>query len=110
MGNRPMYGQGEGNYSLIPYSTGGYVGINAGQPKYDTPCVAGFSCTNHTTAFKLYTGGMFNPYVGGELAYVDMGRVQRADGRTSAHGINLSVVGRMPLGGFNLFGKVGTTY
>jgi len=110
MGNRPMYGQGEGNYSLIPYSTGGYVGINAGQPKFDTPCVAGFSCTNHTTAYKLYTGGMFNPYVGGELAYVDMGRVNRAGGRTSAHGINLSVVGRVPLGGFNLFGKVGTTY
>jgi OOP family OmpA-OmpF porin len=110
MGSRPMYGQGEGNYSLIPYSTGGYVGFNAGQPKFDTPCVAGFSCTNHTTSYKLYTGGMFNQYVGGELAYVDMGRVHRAGGRTSAHGINLSVVGRVPLGGFNLFGKAGTTY
>lgn len=107
---RPMYSQGEGNYSLIPYSTRGYVGVNVGRPDYDTPCVAGFSCSNNATAYKLYTGGMFSEYVGAELGYVNMGRATRADGRTEAHGINLSLVGRVPLGGFNLFGKVGTTY
>lgn len=107
---RSMYSQGEGNYSLIPYSTGGYVGVNVGQPDFDTPCFGAFSCSDNTTSYKLYTGGMFNQYVGGELAYVNMGRAKRADGRTEAYGINLSLVGRMPLGGFNLFGKVGTTY
>jgi hypothetical protein len=107
---RPMYSQGEGNYSLIPYSTGGYVGISAGTPDYDTACVAGFTCSDNTTAYKLYTGGMFNQYVGAELGYVNMGRVNRNGGRTEAHGINLSLVGRMPLGAFNVFGKVGTTY
>lgn len=110
MMGRPMYSQGAGNYSLIPYSTGGYVGVNIGKPDFDTPCVAGFSCSNNTTAYKLYTGGMFNEYVGAELGYVNMGRAKRADGRTEAHGINLSLVGRVPLGGFNVFGKVGTTY
>ncbi|MDP2263843.1 MAG: hypothetical protein Q8K24_11865 [Hydrogenophaga sp.] len=110
MMGRPMYSQGEGNYSLIPYSTGGYVGVNIGTPDYDTPCAAGFRCSNNTTAYKLYTGGMFNEYVGAELGYVNMGRAYRAGGRTEAHGINLSLVGRLPLGGFNVFGKVGTTY
>jgi OmpA-OmpF porin, OOP family len=107
---RPMYAQGEGNYSLIPYSSQGYVGINAGQPKFDTPCVTGFACNNRTTSYKLYTGGMFNEFLGGELAYVDMGRVNRAGGKTNAYGFNLSVVGRMPVGAVNLFAKAGTTY
>jgi OmpA-OmpF porin, OOP family len=110
MMGRPMYSQGEGNYSLIPYSTGGYVGVNIGTPDYNNACATGFRCSNNTTAYKLYTGGMFNEYVGAELGYVNMGRAHRAGGRTEAHGINLSVVGRVPLGGFNLFGKVGTTY
>lgn len=107
---RPMYSRGEGNYSIIPYSTQGYVGVNAGQPKYDTPCVEGFVCNNRTTSYKLYTGGMFTPFLGGELAYVNMGRAQRAGGRTEAHGINLSLVGRMPVGAVNLFAKAGATY
>ncbi len=107
---RPMYSQGEGNYSIIPYSTQGYVGVNAGQPDFDTPCASGFNCNNRTTSYKLYTGGMFTPFLGGELAYVNMGRAQRAGGRTEAHGINLSLVGRMPVGSVNLFAKAGATY
>lgn len=36
--------------------------------------------------------------------------MERGGGKAEAHGINLSLVGRLPLGVVHLFGKVGTTY
>lgn len=100
----------ETGYSLIPYSSSGYVGINVGRPDYDLACVGGFSCSDSSTSFNLYTGGMFNQYLGAEIGYVNLGKMRRGDGTSKAHGINLSLVGKLPLGAFNIFGKVGTTY
>lgn len=101
---------GEGGYSLIPYSTQGYVGINVGRPDYELPCTAGFSCSDNSTSFNIYTGGMFTQYLGAEIGYVNLGKMRRGDGASKAHGVNLSLVGRVPLGAFNVFGKLGTTY
>ncbi|WP_066265655.1 outer membrane beta-barrel protein [Hydrogenophaga palleronii] len=100
-------------YSVIPYSHSGYIGINVGQPDYENSCgLGGFSCSDNTTSAYLYTGGMFNPYFGAEIGYVSLGKAKRGGGRTEAQGINLSLVGRLPLGGsrVSLFGKVGTVY
>lgn len=106
----PTTGPRNEGYSLIPYSSSGYIGLNVGRPDYELPCTAGFSCSDSTTSFNLYTGGMFNQYLGAEIGYVNLGKMRRGDGTSKAHGVNLSLVGRLPLGAFNVFGKVGTTY
>jgi OmpA-OmpF porin, OOP family len=111
MNERRSYAPGEGSYSVIPYTSHGYVGINAGRPDYgNVGCAGGFSCSDSSTSYSLYTGGMFNRYFGAELGYVNLGKLESAGGKTEAHGINLSLVGRLPLGVVHLFGKVGTTY
>jgi len=54
---------------------------------------------------------MFHPNVGLEFGYLYMGDARRAGGTTRAQGLNLSVVGRVPLGtSAGFFGKLGTTY
>jgi hypothetical protein len=101
----------DGGYSLIPYSTGGYLGLNVGRPDYDLGCgLGGLSCSDGSTSFNLYTGGMFNQYLGAEIGYVNLGKMRRGGGTSKAQGVNLSLVGRLPLGAFNVFGKLGTTY
>lgn len=108
---RGMYGWSEGNYSLIPYSTHGYIGFNAGTTDWDAPCgTGGFACDDSNSAFHLYTGGMFNQYIGAEIGLIDFGRADRGGGRVKAHGLNLSLVGRIPMGRLSVFGKFGTLY
>lgn len=103
---------GGSDYSLLPYTRRGYVGLNLGQSDYGAlSCGAGgFSCDDKDVGGMLYTGGMFNDWLGLELGYLNMGRVDRAGGRTEAQGLNVSLVGRLPLQQFNVFAKGGTTY
>jgi OOP family OmpA-OmpF porin len=91
---------------------GGYIGFNAGQSNYRQGCGTGlFSCGDKDDAFTIYGGSMLNNNFGLELGYIDMGDIGRAGGTTEARGLNLSLVGRVPLGErVGLFGKVGTTY
>lgn len=97
--------------SWLPYTRNGYVGFNIGSPRYDTPCGVGFGCDNPNTSYNLYLGGYFNPYVGAEIGYLHMGDASRGGGTQRAQGLNLSLVGRVPIGQmFSLFGKIGTTY
>jgi OOP family OmpA-OmpF porin len=107
---RNAYNWGGGNYSLIPYANNGYVGINLGRSDWSAPCAAGFACDDRGNAVSIYTGGFFNPYFGAEIGYVHFGHMDRGGGRTKAHGLNLSLVGRIPMGRVNLYGKVGTLY
>ncbi len=102
---------GEGNFSVIPYTSHGYIGLNLGRSDYNLGCgVGGFGCDTKDNAVNIYTGGMFNRYFGAELGYVNLGKMDRAGGRTEAQGINLSLVGRVPLGAVQLYGKVGSVY
>jgi OOP family OmpA-OmpF porin len=91
---------------------GGYIGFNAGQSNYRQGCGTGlFSCGDKDDAFSIYGGSMLNNNFGLELGYFDMGDIGRAGGTTEARGLNLSLVGRVPLGErVGLFGKLGTTY
>jgi OmpA-OmpF porin, OOP family len=95
-----------------PYSTGGYIGFNAGRSDYDVSCgTGGQPCDDTDSAWKLYSGSMMNPNFGVELGLLSFGEVDRAGGSTRAAGLNLSLVGRAPIGErFALFGKLGTTY
>lgn len=103
-------GRSEG-WSLMPGTRRGYVGLNIGRSDYgDLSCGIGFSCDDSGTRAQVYTGGYFNDWMGLELGYLNEGKVDRSGGSTRAEGINLSLVGRVPFGTFNAFGKVGATY
>ena len=100
------------DYTL--YGSGNsYVGFNAGLTDYSLNDGTGlFGSDKRSTTYNIYAGSYFrDSNLGMELGYTDFGRVNRAGGTTKADGINLSLIGRMPLGSdFNLLGKVGTTY
>lgn len=97
--------------SQLPGTSSGYVGIGLGMPKYRTSCgIGGFECDDPDVGLHLFTGGMVNDIFGVELGYLRMGSAERAGGRTSAQGVNLSAVVRAPLAPFNLFAKAGVTY
>jgi len=89
-----------------------YMGFNAGQSDFSLGNGTGlFSGDDKDTAYSLYAGSYFNPYLGLELGYTDFGKAKRGGGDTKAMGFNLSLIGKYPLGtSFNLLGKVGTTY
>ena len=71
--------------SWIPYTNNGYIGLNVGRSNYGTGC-GGFAlrCQDSSTSGHLHLGGYFNPYLGLELGYLDMGNIDRAGGRTDA--------------------------
>lgn len=88
-----------------------YVGLNVGKPKLGGDCgISLFPCDDASTSWHLYAGRMLSPHLGVEAGYVNAGDADRAGGRTKAHGLNLSVVGRLPLGPVDVFAKGGTTY
>lgn len=100
-----------GGYSM--YSPGsGYIGLNAGQSDYRIGNGNGTTASDpKDTAYSIYGGSYFNNNFGFEIGYNDFGRITRGGGTTKAEGINLDLVGRLPLSNsFNLLGKVGTTY
>ncbi|MBI5721175.1 MAG: outer membrane beta-barrel protein [Burkholderiales bacterium] len=97
--------------SLLPWAQQGYVGINVGKPELGNDCgLGGFGCDDGDASVHLYTGAMFNQWLGLEVGYLNFGRAERAGGRTRAQGINLSAVARVPVGPVNLFAKGGGTY
>lgn len=99
------------NYTF--YAPGSrYFGLNIGRSDFSLPSGAGgFSSESKDTSYNLYGGSYFNNNFGVELGYTDFGKVNRGGGQTEAEGINLSLVGRLPLSNsFNLLGKLGTTY
>lgn len=89
-----------------------YIGFNAGQSSYRQGCGTGaFNCGDKDDAYSIYGGSMLNNNFGLELGYIDMGDIARGGGTTKAQGVNLSLVGKLPLSpSFGVFGKVGTTY
>ncbi len=98
-------------YSLLPYTRRGYFGINLGKPEINTPCGTGlYACDDPSTGVSVYTGGLFNDWVGMELGYMNTGKADRAGGTTRAQGVNVSLVLRAPLGAFNVFAKGGAIY
>lgn len=98
--------------SILPFTQAGYVGLSGGRSRYDLYSgPSGLAYDDRDTAWKLSTGGYFHRNFGVELGYLDFGRSYRLDGRTKAQGVNLSLVGRAPIGDrLELFAKAGTTY
>lgn len=98
-----------------PYYMGGrsgYVGLSLGASDYDVNCGGGGPCDEPDVGGKVFTGGMFDRFFGLELAYLNLGWTERGAARSRAQGVNLSLVGRIPLHGDRvaLFAKGGGTY
>jgi OOP family OmpA-OmpF porin len=90
-----------------------FVDLSVGKSAYNTSCgsVTGLTCSRGTTSYSLTAGNMVTDNVGVELSAMNLGKADRAGGSVIARGVNLSVVGRLPLGDhFALEGKVGPTY
>ncbi len=85
------------------------IGLNVGRSNFHTGCIAGYTCDDRDTYFSLYGRNMANDMWGSQLGLVHMGRMERAGGSTRAWGLDLSLVGRTPLGsqGLGAYGKVG---
>ncbi len=98
------------------YALGGrgtsHIGLNAGQSDFKLSNGTGlFASDNHDTAYNIYVGSYFKNNFGFEIGYTDFGKVNRGGGSTKAEGINLSLIGKLPVSGsFNLLGKIGATY
>jgi hypothetical protein len=91
-----------------------YIALNAGTADLSRPITAFglFGGDQQGRAYGVAVGNYFAGHnYGFELGYTDFGSVSRYGGNTKVDGINLSLLGRMPVGSnFNLLGKVGTTY
>jgi hypothetical protein len=102
-----------GTGSSQPRKGDTFIGITIGKPHYETSCgnIPGLSCANNGTSVSVTAGNMFSEFWGAELSYLDLGDAHRAGGSVDARGLNLSLVGRLPLGdNFDVAGKVGGTY
>ena len=90
-----------------------FIDLSIGKSHYGTSCgsVAGLTCQRGTTSYSLTGGNMITENVGIELTAMNLGKADRAGGSVIARGINLSAVGRLPLGdSFAVEGKVGPTF
>jgi opacity protein-like surface antigen len=95
------------------YNAGGsYADLNVGQSDFSLDNgLNAFDSNEGDTTYGVRIGSYFNENLGVELGYTDFGSVNRGGGNTRARGINLSLVGKLPLSpAFNLLGKIGTTY
>ena len=95
------------------YGTGNaYVELSGGRNDFSLNGGTGvFVNDRRDTSYKVSAGSYFDRNVGFELGYTDFGSINRGGGQTSATGLNLSAIGRIPLSEkFNLLGRVGATY
>lgn len=101
---------GGSDYSLLPWTRRGWVGLSVGKPEFQGDCASGFGCDDADARVHLFTGGFVNHWLGAEIGYRHEGEMDRAGGRTRAEGIDLSLVLQAQLGAFRLYGKLGGLY
>ena len=104
---------GSDRWSLLPYTTQGYVGLNIGKPDWKLDCddpLGLYRCDDPDSRVDIYTGGLINEVIGAEIGYTNEGKFDRAGGRARAEGIKVNLVARAPIGAFNVFAKGGTIY
>lgn len=104
-------GLGNLSSSWLPGAGRSYLGLNLGRSSQLIPCGSiSLLCNDTDRAMRLYAGTMVGKFWGVELGYLDTGRVASAASLAGAQGLNLSLVGKAPLGrAVGVYGKVGTT-
>lgn len=107
-----MGAQAQSSMSKIYAPGSSYVELGIGKSDYSLGNGIGvFDSDQGDTSYSVRGGGFFNNNVGMEIGYANFGTINRAGGTTKAQGLNLSLVGKMPLSAnFNLLAKIGTTY
>jgi len=95
-----------------PYGSRAPLGLNLGRSHSAYPCgTTALFCDSGDRAERLYANTMIGKFWGVEMGYLDAGRapIHRSESRTQ--GLNLSLVGKAPLGqSLRIYGKLGTTY
>ncbi|MBX3705830.1 MAG: outer membrane beta-barrel protein [Pseudomonadales bacterium] len=87
----------------------GYAGASIGNAKVKIQ--DDLRVSEWDTAWKVYGGYMFNENIGAEFTWHDMGSVRDGAFRvTDLNGAAAQVIGVLPLGSFDLFGKIGYMY
>lgn len=111
----PVAGQshmpnGDGPWSRA--ASRAYLGLNANTAQYRVGCgIATLGCVGPAAALSLRTGQAWGGSWGAEVGIVDLSRAWRGAAAGRNQGLNLSLVGRAPLGAsFGMFGKFGATY
>ena len=74
-----------------------YGGGAIGGSDYGLTCQPGYGCDTRDLGLKLYAGGKFSEFTGLEGSYVYLGDAHAGGGRTWGQGLNLSLVGTLPL-------------
>jgi OOP family OmpA-OmpF porin len=91
-----------------------YIGLSGGSADFSRSNGSNglYHNGDHDNAYSLMAGNYFiNPNVGMEVGYTNFGSIERGGGNTKAEGINVSLIGKLPVGNsLNLLAKVGTTY
>ena len=100
------------NYSPVRAPGSGYIGLSVGQSDYSLDNgIDLFESDQGDTSYGIQLGNYFSTNFGVEIGYTNFGSVNRAGGTTKADGVNLSLIGKLPLNPmFIVLGKVGTTY
>jgi hypothetical protein len=84
----------------------GYVGASYGEGKLEFGDMSEWD-----SAWKVFGGVTFNENIGAELTYADLGSPDGAGIEVDEATVtSLQVVGVLPLGNFDLFGKIGYGY
>jgi OmpA-OmpF porin, OOP family len=107
----PVFAQPvSGTGMLLPGSSRSAIGLNIGASHGHLSCSTQGACDDTDRHLHLFGRSMFSGHWGAQVSLFDLGDVTRgADSR--ARGLNLSLVGRVPLGAkFSGWGRIGTTY
>jgi len=87
------------------------IGLNLGTARYNVGCGLLPGCDTTDRSVYLYGRSMRSDTWGAELGLLDLGSIERGAASTRARGVNLSLVGRAPLGAsFSGYGKLGVSY
>jgi hypothetical protein len=86
------------------------LGLHLSRYQPGLPCGAtALICDTSASPAQLQASAMVGRFWGVELGYLENGRITAREGRSQ--GLNLSLVGKAPLGqSLGVFGKLGTTY
>lgn len=87
------------------------VGLNLGRSHFHLDCAAAFPCDKRDTYWSLYGRHMMDDRWGSQLSLVNMGEADRGGGGTRAYGLDLSLVGKVPLtDSLGAYGKLGAIW
>lgn len=87
-----------------------YFEVKAGQSQFNNDCGVLYGCDRKDTSYGITYGREINPNYAVEVGYTDHGKVSRGGGDTKAQSANVSLVGKLPMDRFALFGKLGAVY